>query len=66
MAAINWELCCLSQDEKDASLVKDHGERFGLKVSWTQLDEGRGIAETIQAHMLNIIKCIKHTVATLG
>ena len=33
-----------------ASFEKDHGERFGLKVSRTQLDEGRGIAETIQAH----------------
>ena len=33
-----------------ASFEKDHGERFGLKVSWTQLDEGRGIAEIIQAH----------------
>ena len=33
-----------------ASFENDHGERFALKVSWTQLDKGRGIAKTIQAH----------------
>ena len=33
-----------------ALFEKDHVEEFGLKVPRTQLDEGRGIAETIQAH----------------
>ena len=32
-----------------ASFEKDYGERFYLKVSRTQLDEGRGIVKTIQA-----------------
>ena len=42
-----------------ASFEKDHGERLGLKVSWTQLDEGRGIAETIQAHNAKYHKVYK-------
>ena len=42
-----------------ASFEKDHGERFGLKVSRTQLDEGRGIAETIQAHNAKYHKVYK-------
>ena len=33
-----------------ASFEKDHGGRFGLNMLWTQLDEGRSITETIQAH----------------
>ena len=41
-----------------ASFEKDHGERFGLKVSRTQLDEGRGI-ETIQAHNAKYYKVYK-------
>ena len=42
-----------------SSFEKDHGERFGLKVSRTQLDEGRGIAETIQAHNAKYHKVYK-------
>ena len=42
-----------------ASFEKDSGERFGLKVSRTQLDEGRGIAETIQAHNAKYHKVYK-------
>ena len=42
-----------------ASFEKDHGEWFGLKVSRTQLDEGRGIAETIQAHNAKYHKVYK-------
>ena len=42
-----------------ASLEKDHGERFGIQVSWTQLYEGRGIAETIQAHNAKYHKVYK-------
>ena len=42
-----------------ASFEKDHGERFGLKVSRTKLDEGRGIAETIQAHNAEYHKVYK-------
>ena len=42
-----------------ASFEKDLGERFGLKVSRTQLDKGRGIAETIQAHNAKYHKVYK-------
>ena len=42
-----------------ASFEKDNGERFGLKLSRTQLDEGRGIAETIQAHNAKYHKVYK-------
>ena len=42
-----------------ASFEKDHGERFGLKVSRTQLDEGRGIAETMQVHNAKYHKVYK-------
>ena len=42
-----------------ASFEKDHGERFGLNMSWTQLDEGRGIADTIQAHNAKYYKVYK-------
>ena len=42
-----------------ASFEKDHGERFGVKVSRTQPDEGRGIAETIQAHNAKYHKVYK-------
>ena len=68
MDAINWEICCLCQEEKDerlqtprgedrASIKKDlngfkaiHVTPSGLKVSWAQLDEGQGIAQTLQTH----------------
>jgi hypothetical protein len=68
MDAINWELCCLCQEEKDerlqtpkeeglASIEKDLNgfKAIGvmpscLKVSWAQLDEGQGIAKTLQRH----------------
>ena len=42
-----------------ASFERSHGERFGLKVSRTQLDEGRGIAETMQAHNAKYHKVYK-------
>ena len=68
MGAINWELCCLCQEEKDerlqtpkeeglASIEKDLKvfkaigiEPSCLNVSWAQLDEGQGIAKTLQTH----------------
>ena len=65
---INWELCCLCQEENNerlqtpkeegyASLERDllgfkaiSGKPSCMKVPWTKLDEGQGIAMTLKEH----------------
>ena len=65
---INWELCCLCQEENDERLQTPKEEGYAslerellgfkdiggvpssMKVSWSKLDEGKGIATTLKAH----------------